>query len=287
MKSPNFVYLLTIVTGLLAIGASCKKSSASNNNSNPPANPTGVVLASNSTFGNIITDNKGRTLYFFFNDAASGSSCTGDCLVAWPSFYEDNLSIGTGLNASDFGVITRTDGTKQSTFKGWPLYYFQNDAKPGDVNGDKVANLWAVAKADYTVMVASAQLIGADGASYNDQGVAATGASTYLTDPTGRTLYLFSKDSALRNNFTKSDFSNDAVWPIDQVTGIGSIPSVLNKDQFTTITVFGKTQLACKGRPLYFFGQDNSVKGATKGVSVPTPGAGIWKVINNNTPVLQ
>jgi len=32
-------------------------------------------------------------------------------------------------------------------------------------------------------MVASAQLIGADGASYNDQGVAATGASVYLTDP--------------------------------------------------------------------------------------------------------
>lgn len=285
MKSPNFICLLTIVTGIMIAGSACKKSS-SNNSSNPPANPTGVVLTANSTFGNIITDNKGRTLYFFFNDAASGSACTGDCLVEWPAFYEDNLTIGAGLNAADFGVITRTDGKKQSTFKSWPLYYFQDDTKSGDVNGDKVANLWAVAKADYTVMVANGQLVGADGVNYNDQGIAATGTSMYLTDPTGRTLYLFSKDSANRNKFTKSDFSNDAFWPIDQVTAVGSIPSVLNKDQFATISVFGKTQLACKGRPLYFFGQDQSVKGATKGVSVPTPGAGIWKVINNNTPPL-
>ncbi len=286
MKSPNFAYLLTVVSVVVLAGTSCKKSSNNNNSTPPASNPTGVVLTSNSTFGNIITDNKGNTLYFFFNDAAAGSSCTGACLVAWPLFYEDNLSIGAGLTASDFGVITRTDGTKQSTFKGWPLYYFQGDAKAGDVNGDKVGNLWAVAKADYTVMVASAQLIGADGASYNDQGVAATGASVYLTDPVGRTLYLFSKDSANHNTFTKSDFSNDPAWPIDQTASVGSIPSVLNKAQFSTINVFGKSQLVCKGRPLYFFGQDNSVKGATKGVSYPTPGAGIWKVINNNTPAL-
>jgi len=287
MKSPNFAYLLTVVSIVILTSTACKKNS-SNNNTNPPAPkaPTGVVLNNNSTFGNIITDNEGRTLYFFFSDAGAGSACTGDCLVAWPAFYEDNLTIGAGLNASDFGTITRTDGNKQSTFKGWPLYYFQSDAKPGDVNGDKVGNLWAVAKADYTVMVASGQLVGADGSNYNDQGVAATGASTYLTDPTGRTLYVFSKDSANLNKFTKPDLSNDPTWPMDQVTGVGSIPSVLDKTQFATITVFGKTQLVCKKRPLYFFGQDNSVKGSTKGVSFPTPGAGIWKVINNNTPSL-
>jgi len=283
MRSPHFVYLLTIV--FVTSAASCKKNSGGNNSSTD--NKTdGVVLTSNATFGNIITDNEGRSLYFFFNDAAAGSSCTGDCLVAWPLFYEDSLSIGAGLDASDFGVITRSDGKKQSTFKGWPLYYYQSDVKKGDVNGDKVGNLWAVAKADYTVMVANGQLVGNDGLDYNDQGVAATGASMYLTDPVGRTLYLFSKDSANHNTFTKSDFSNDAIWPIDQVTTVGSVPSVLTKDQFSTINVFGKTQLVCKGRPLYYFGQDASVKGATKGVSFPTPGAAIWKVMNNNTPAL-
>ena len=287
MKSPNFAYLLAVVSIVVTAGTSCKKNSGNNTTTPPATNPTGVVLTSNSTFGNIITDNKGRALYFFFSDAGAGSACTGDCLVAWPAFYEDNLSIGTGLNAGDFGTITRSDGKKQSTFKGWPLYYFQSDAKPGDVNGDKVGNLWAVAKADYTVMVASGQLVGADGNNYTDQGVAGTGTSQYLTDPIGRTIYTFSKDVANTNTFTKSDLSNDPVWPMFQVSTIGSIPSVLSKDQFSIITVFGKSQLVCKGRPLYYFGQDNATKGSTKGVSFPTAGAAIWKVINSTTPVLQ
>lgn len=287
MSSPNFVYVLAIAS--FATTTSCKKSYNNNNTNTPPPDnkPNGVVLTNNTTFGNIITDNQGRTLYFFFNDAATGSNCTGDCLVAWPAFYEDNLNIGAGLTASDFGTITRTDGKKQSTFKGWPLYYYQADTKAGQVNGDKVGNLWAVAKADYTVMVANAQLVGHDGVNYNEQGVAGIGASAYLTDLTGRTLYDYAPDVANTNTFTKSDFSNDAFWPLDQVTAVGSIPSVLSKDQFTTINVFGRTQLVYKGRPLYYFGQDNSVKGATKGVSFPNPGDGIWKIVNNNTPVLQ
>jgi len=287
MKSPNFVYLSTVVLFLFVTGTSCKKNSGNNTTTPQDKDPDGVVITGNSTFGNVITDNEGHTLYFFFNDAAAGSACTGDCLVAWPLFYEDNLTIGAGLNASDFGTITRSDGKKQSTFKGWPLYYYQGDAKKGDVNGDKVGNLWAVAKPDYTVMIANAQLVGADGANYNEQGTAATGSSQYLTDPVGRTLYTFIKDSANHNVFTKSDFSNDAVWPIFQVSTVGSIPSVLSKDQFSVINVFGKSQLVCKGRPLYYFGQDNSVKGSTKGVSFPTPGAAIWKIINSNTTVLK
>ena len=69
-----------------------------------------------------------------------------------------------------------------------------------------------------------------------------------------------------------------------EVTGVGSIPSMLDKTQFVTITVFGKTQLVYKGHPMYNFGQDAGVKGSTKGVSFPTPGAAIWKVLNANTP---
>jgi predicted lipoprotein with Yx(FWY)xxD motif len=129
-------------------------------------------------------------------------------------------------------------------------------------------------------------LVGLDGANYNDQSLAGTGASAYLVDPAGRTLYLFTKDTHNTNTFTKPDFSNDSVWPLDFVQAIGSIPSILDKTQFSIITTFGKTQLAYKGHPLYYFGQDNSVRGNTKGVSFPTPGAAVWKVINNNTSAL-
>jgi predicted lipoprotein with Yx(FWY)xxD motif len=276
---------LTFVLSAMVIGISCEKSSAGGYNNTSTV--SGVVLTSNANFGNILTDNLGKSLYFFFNDPGNSSTCTGGCLTAWPVFYAANLNIGMGLSASDFGVIKRSDGAMQTTYKGWPLYYFSGDSKSGDVTGDKVDNTWAVAKSDYTVMVANGQLVGLDGMNYNDQSLQGTGISQYLTDPYGRALYIFTKDSVNTNKFTNSDFSNNSIWPIDQVATIGSIPSILDKSQFSTINVFGKTQLVCKNRPLYYFGKDDSLRGSTKGVSFPVPGAAIWKVINQATPILQ
>ncbi|MCH5686796.1 hypothetical protein LWM68_22570 [Niabella sp. W65] len=54
------------------------------------------------------------------------------------------------------------------------------------------------------------------------------------------------------------------------------VPSVLDKSLFSVIDVFGKKQLTYKGWPLYYFGEDGMVMGASKGVSVPAPG--IWPV---------
>lgn len=284
-----FGSLIAIAVTLVLFSTACSKSNNSSYAPTPspsPVAPAGVQLTADAKFGNILTDNTGRSLYFFSEDAAGTSTCVGGCAVTWPVFYQANPSIGTGLAASDFTTITRTDGTKQTAYKGWPLYYYAGDSKKGDVNGDAVDNNWFVAKADYTVMVSSAQLVGLDGLNYNDNSLAGTGASTYITDPAGRTLYLFAKDAHNTNNFTKSDFSNDAIWPIDQVSTVGSIPSILDKTQFSVITVYGKSQLVYKGHPMYYFGQDNSQRGNTKGVSFPTPGAAIWKVLNNNTPAL-
>ncbi|MDB5031742.1 MAG: hypothetical protein JWP71_2463 [Mucilaginibacter sp.] len=265
------------------LSTSCKKNKYQ---ANMPAVVTGLQLTTNAKLGAIITDNLGKSVYFFSKDAAATSVCTGTCAVTWPPFYKENPTIGTGLDATDFGAITRTDGTKQTTYKGWPLYYYSLDVNMGDTNGDAFVNLWAVGKPDYMVMFANAQLVGLDGMQYNDQGVAATGSSQYITDPAGHTLYMFSKDTHNTNTFTKADLSNNTIWPMDQVSTIGSIPTVLDKTQFTTINVFGKTQLVYKGHPLYLLGQDSLKRGSTKGVSFPIPGAAIWKVTNSTTVVL-
>lgn len=278
--------VIAIAITLVLFSTACSKNSNVPPPPPPPEKTPGVQLTSNAKFGNILTDNTGRSLYFYSNDAAGTSTCVSGCAVAWPIYYQANPSIGTGLAASDFTTITRSDGTKQTAYKGWPLYYYVGDSKVGDVTGDAVDNNWFVAKADYTVMISNAQLVGLDGLNYNDQSTAGTGSSTYITDPAGRTLYLFAKDTHNTNNFTKPDFSNDAIWPIDQVNAVGSIPSILDKTQFSVITVYGKSQLVYKGHPMYYFGQDNSLRGNTKGVSFPTPGAAIWKVLNNNTPTL-
>lgn len=259
--------------------ASCKKDKSTDNNTPGPV--TGVTLTSNATFGNIMTDNNGRALYFFAIDANGTSGCADGCAVVWPAFYKENPSIGTGLTATDFGVITRADGSKQTTYKGWPLYYYQNDAAAGDVKGDKVNNTWFVAKADYTVMLANTQLVGHNGTQYNSQMQPGQGITQFFTDASGRTLYAFAPDKFNKNTFTKSDFSNNGVWPVYEMASVQSIPSILDKTQFSVIDVYGKKQLTYKGWPLYYFGNDLMVRGNTKGVSFPQPG--VWPVVNTLT----
>lgn len=244
-----------------------------------------VKLSENATHGKYLTCSEGMTLYFFSKDTKGISECVDGCLDAWPVFYKEGLVAGEGLKESDFGTITRTDGTKQNTYMGWPLYFFANDKVAGDVKGDKVNNVWYVAKPDYSLMYATAQLVGDDGKNYmiNGEGeyVEGEGATFYITDAKGMTLYAFVNDTYNKNNFTKEDFSNNSVWPIAEIT-LDKIPSILNRDDFGVIDVFGKKQLTYKGWPLYYFGKDKE-RGDNKGISVPAPGK--WPVVNTETEI--
>jgi predicted lipoprotein with Yx(FWY)xxD motif len=275
LKTSGWLY---IVVATCLVSVSCSKSSSDNP---PPTPKPSIQLINNSTFGNILADSLGRTLYFFSLDVSGASACTGGCLAAWPVFLKENPTLSAGLNASDFAVITRADGSKQTTFKGWPLYYYAQDAAAGDINGDKVNNVWFVAKPDYSVMVAKAQLVGLDGVQYKSDYTPGTESTFFIVDSVGKTLYAFKPDKMNTNNFTKPDFSNNAVWPIAEIGGVNMVPSILSKADFGSIQVFGHTQLTYKGWPLYYFGADNNTRGNTKGVSVPTPG--IWPIVNTNT----
>ncbi|WP_311676569.1 hypothetical protein [Pedobacter cryoconitis] len=48
----------------------------------------------------------------------------------------------------------RTDNTKQTTYKGWPLYYYSGDSKKGDINGDGILKTWFVSTPVYKLMFA-------------------------------------------------------------------------------------------------------------------------------------
>jgi predicted lipoprotein with Yx(FWY)xxD motif len=287
----RFTYILSAVIPLLMVSGldSCSKSSSaygSSGGTTPPAPPVvtptySVIIRADSHFGSVITDSIGKTLYFFSPDANGSSACTGNCIANWPAFYVATPTFGAGLTTTDFSTITRSDGTKQTTYKGWPLYYFVGDATTGDIKGDGINRIFFVAKPDYSVMIAETQLVGNDKVLYDSTYKAATGNTIYITDDRGVTLYRFSKDTAGANTFTKSDFSNDATFPIVQISTIQSVPSTLDKTAFSSITVFGKPQLTYKGWPLYKFGLDSLVRGNTRGVSIPTPG--FWPLSNEYT----
>jgi predicted lipoprotein with Yx(FWY)xxD motif len=105
-----------------------------------------INLVVNDTLGTYLVNQTGFTLYYFMDDAPGNntSSCYENCSDTWPPFYEENLTVAKGLKPADFSVINRTDGSKQIAYKGWPLYFYSNDIKPGEVNGQNMGELWQV-----------------------------------------------------------------------------------------------------------------------------------------------
>ena len=103
-----------------------------------------VDIAYTPSLGFYLTNGTGFTLYVFTKDTpgTGTSTCTGTCLKFWPAFYSSTLKLPPGLNATDFTVITRPEGTKQLAYKGWPLYFFAPDKAAGDTKGQGVQGVW-------------------------------------------------------------------------------------------------------------------------------------------------
>jgi predicted lipoprotein with Yx(FWY)xxD motif len=270
---------IIVISLIITVLSGCSK-----NDNTTPASKSKIIITSNTAFGNILSDGQGNTLYFFSKDVAGKSTCeTGTCAVNWPSYWADQVVAGSGLDISDFSAVSHADGSMQDAYKGWLLYYYLGDTKPGDVNGDGIGGVWFVAKPDYSVMLGMEQLTGLDGKDYTGNFQVGTGETIFLTDSAGNTLYAFSHDSKDTNTFTSQDFSNNSYWPVFY-SDMKSVPSLLTSGDFGEISVSGRQQLTYKGWPLYYFGQDQA-RGDTKGVSVPQPG--VWPVVNQDTPAAQ
>ncbi|MFN8489317.1 MAG: hypothetical protein U0350_17170 [Caldilineaceae bacterium] len=103
-----------------------------------------VMLATDPKLGKILTDGAGRTLYLFTNDTGSTSTCSGKCAANWPAFNVDSPKAGSGVDQALLSTSTGTDGKKQVTYNGHPLYYYIKDTKPGDTTGQGVGDVWYV-----------------------------------------------------------------------------------------------------------------------------------------------
>jgi len=107
-----------------------------------------VNLGQDDTLGSFLVDGKGMSLYLFTKDTPNTTVCYEDCAIAWPPLLTTGDPIaGEGVDASLLGTTTRTDGTIQVTYNGWPLYYYEKDQAPGDVTGQDVGGVWFVVSA--------------------------------------------------------------------------------------------------------------------------------------------
>ncbi len=99
------------------------------------------IKVADTSKGKVLVDAKGMTLYTWDRDTTPGkSTCNGQCATNWPPLLASADAKSTG----EFTTVARDDGNKQWAFKGKPLYYWKDDKKAGDVEGDNRNNTWHV-----------------------------------------------------------------------------------------------------------------------------------------------
>jgi len=112
----------------------------------PAATPSGgtVALKTGNVGGvTVLTNAKGLTVYMFAADSPGKSNCYGDCASYWPP-VTGSPAHAAGVPGT-FGTTTRTDGTKQVTWNGHPLYTYVGDSGPGQAHGNNLnlnGGLW-------------------------------------------------------------------------------------------------------------------------------------------------
>jgi predicted lipoprotein with Yx(FWY)xxD motif len=92
----------------------------------------------------VVVNGAGLTLYRFEKDKAnpSKSTCNGECAATWPPVVVRQGSKVISSNVKNVGLVKRDDGSMQLTVKGWPVYRFNRDTKPGDTLGQGVGGTW-------------------------------------------------------------------------------------------------------------------------------------------------
>jgi len=238
--------MVTFVLAVAILAASASFAAAQSNSIQVKTDPKGVSY---------LTDDNGMTLYYFTLDTNGQSACYGGCADAWPVFYAASVTVSDPLKASDFDTITRTDGSKQTTYKGWPLYYWAQDKAAGDMTGEGVHKVWYILKVPaYTVMIATNKL------------------GNYLVDGTGNTLYWFTKDKV---NMSACTGGCIQAWPAFTADSV-VVPSALNASDFGTLSRSdGTAQVTFKGYPLYYWAKDK-MRGDVTGQNMGK----VWFVID-------
>ncbi len=158
-----------LATALLAAACGSSGTSSSTSASSTPAAGSSstatassaalVITTKSGSAGSYLTDGSGRTVYLWVKDGINKSNCSGACASAWPPVTASGtVTASGGALSKDLGSITRSDGTKQVTYDGHPLYYYAGDTSPGQTNGqgsDGFGAKWWLVSPNGTMITAS------------------------------------------------------------------------------------------------------------------------------------
>jgi predicted lipoprotein with Yx(FWY)xxD motif len=135
--------LLPAVAGASVVALALLGAAVATPKSQPVATGPDVLKARTIGGVNLLTNSRGLTVYWFAPDTSTKSACYGSCAAYWPP-VTGTPSAGPGVTGT-LGTITRTDGTRQATYDGHPLYTYVGDGSPGQANGNNLnlnGGLW-------------------------------------------------------------------------------------------------------------------------------------------------
>lgn len=96
-----------------------------------------TVQLRETLLGKIVANSAGFTLFDFSKDKRNKDACqsVGGCTSVWPPLLTSHMpTAGSGLSASKLGTITLSNGKKQVTYYGRPLYLYTGDKNPGETS---------------------------------------------------------------------------------------------------------------------------------------------------------
>ena len=94
------------------------------------------VSTATSSNGSYLVGASGRALYLWVADSHNKSVCAGPCAESWPPLTTKSAPVAaSGVTMSHLGTATRSNGVKQVTYDGHPLYYFAGDTSKGSLTG--------------------------------------------------------------------------------------------------------------------------------------------------------
>ena len=132
-----------------------------------------VTLTIKTTkIGKVLADARGDTLYWYSKDMRNGpSTCTGECLSAWPAVAGRPAAAMGIAFAGRLGEVTDAGGTVQATYNGYPIYTYSGDMAPGETAGNGVGGVWHVISGQYlTTMSSGSGSMGSSGSGPSGSG---------------------------------------------------------------------------------------------------------------------
>jgi predicted lipoprotein with Yx(FWY)xxD motif len=135
--------VLLIAAATLALATQSAFADTSTASSRQASNGALVALGK-TALGSVLVDARGRTLYLFDKDKHVRSACYGACAAYWPPLLSSaKPRQEKGVRASLLGLTTRTDGKRQVTYAGHPVYRFIGDKKAGQTTGEGLTDFGA------------------------------------------------------------------------------------------------------------------------------------------------